>query len=170
MKHIQLFEQFINESSSKNELKLALKLVTEWTPRFILKDAMINAINWASEIAPNADNWKKVRSAAMNQASFDTIYMEKAQEQINAANFQNEAAELIKFVQTKYAPLSLKETELSLKVTKAETYNLPEVSKIKDEHKVASDKLRPIAKKYDKMCKDLGLTTPLNVVIDAKAK
>lgn len=165
MKHIKLFEQFVTEASGKRELNKALKLAIDWTARYTLQDGQLNAVIWASEQAPDAEsNWKRIIKAAETQRKFDIDYMQRAQQEIDAANFQDEAADLISFVQKKWGPAFKKESELKFKILDAKKYEI-ESSDIEADYKKALDQLEKVAKKYDKMCKDLGLETPSNVSI-----
>lgn len=165
MKHIKLFEQFITEASGKRELNKALKLAIDWTARYTLQDGQRDAAIWASEQAPGAEsNWKRIIKATETQRRWDVQYMEKAQQEIDAANFQDEAADLISFVQKKWGPAYKKEADLKFKINDAKKYDI-ESSDIEADYKKALDQLKKVAKKYDKMCKDLGLETPSNVEI-----
>lgn len=163
MKQVKLFEQFITEASGKRELNKALKLAVEWTGRYTLTDGQRDAAIWASEQAPDAEsNWKRIIKATETQRKWDVQYMEKAQKSIDDANFQDEAAELIKFVQKEWGPAYKKEADLKFKISDAKKYDI-EYSDIEKEYKKALSQLEKVAKKYDKMCKDLGLQTPSNV-------
>lgn len=165
MKHIKLFEQFITEASGKRELNKALKLAIDWTARYTLQDGQRDAAIWASEQAPGAEsNWKRIIKATETQRRWDVEYMEKAQQEIDAANFQDEAADLISFVQKKWGPAYKKESDLKFKISDAKKYDI-ESSDIEADYRKALDQLKKVAKKYDKMCKDLGLETPANVDI-----
>lgn len=165
MKKIKLFEEFITEASGKRDLKKALKLAVEWTGRYVSTDGQRDAAIWASEQAPGGEsNWKRIIKATETQRKYDIQYMEKAQKEIDAANFKDEAAELIKFVQTEWAPAYKVNGDLRDKISDAKKYDI-EHADLEKERKKSLDQLKKIAKKYDKMCKDLGLQTPANVDI-----